>query len=177
MIFVKHLSDVESTTGYTGLEFGLRVQIEQRGWARIVPEGRWKINWQRRGECQEHGVRELQGTECHILCPRSRSMCQEMGEGVSRSLSDHRFLSQCSAGGAQVNLLGPLSPAGRDASRAFVTGDYSEAGLVDDVSDLSFSEVLTLQNWLSFYEKNYELVGRYSTGLFHRFHLVVLQVF
>ncbi|XP_041626373.1 neuferricin isoform X1 [Vulpes lagopus] len=50
--------------------------------------------------------------------------------------------------------------AGRDASRAFVTGDYSEAGLVDDVSDLSFSEVLTLQNWLSFYEKNYELVGR-----------------
>ncbi|ELK03726.1 neuferricin isoform X2 [Pteropus alecto] len=50
--------------------------------------------------------------------------------------------------------------AGRDASRAFVTGDYSEAGLVDDVSDLSFSEMLTLQNWLSFYEKNYEFVGR-----------------
>ncbi|XP_001504781.2 neuferricin [Equus przewalskii] len=50
--------------------------------------------------------------------------------------------------------------AGRDASRAFVTGDYSAAGLVDDVSDLSFSEMLTLQNWLSFYEKNYEFVGR-----------------
>ncbi|XP_006750996.1 neuferricin [Leptonychotes weddellii] len=50
--------------------------------------------------------------------------------------------------------------AGRDASRAFVTGDYSEAGLVDHVADLSFSEVLTLQNWLSFYEKNYEFVGR-----------------
>lgn len=50
--------------------------------------------------------------------------------------------------------------AGRDASRAFVTGDYSEAGLVDDVSDLSYSEMLTLQNWLSFYEKNYEFVGR-----------------
>nr|XP_019599376.1 PREDICTED: neuferricin isoform X3 [Rhinolophus sinicus] len=50
--------------------------------------------------------------------------------------------------------------AGRDASRAFVTGDYSEAGLVDDVSDLSFSEMLTLQHWLSFYEKNYECVGR-----------------
>ncbi|XP_062072425.1 neuferricin isoform X1 [Lepus europaeus] len=50
--------------------------------------------------------------------------------------------------------------AGRDASRAFVTGDYSEAGLVDDVSDLSFSEMLTLQNWLSFYEKNYVCVGR-----------------
>ncbi|XP_006105334.1 LOW QUALITY PROTEIN: neuferricin [Myotis lucifugus] len=50
--------------------------------------------------------------------------------------------------------------AGRDASRAFVTGDYSEAGLVDDVSDLSLSEMLTLQNWLSFYEKNYECVGK-----------------
>ncbi|XP_040485764.1 neuferricin isoform X2 [Ursus maritimus] len=48
----------------------------------------------------------------------------------------------------------------RDASRAFVTGDRSEAGLVDDVSDLSFSEALALQNWLAFYEKNYEFVGR-----------------
>jgi hypothetical protein len=36
-----------------------------------------------------------------------------------------------------------------------VTKDYSEAGLVVDVTDLSFSEMLTLQNWLSFYEKNY----------------------
>nr|XP_004672457.1 neuferricin isoform X1 [Jaculus jaculus] len=50
--------------------------------------------------------------------------------------------------------------AGRDASRAFVTGDYTEAGLVDDVTDLSFSEMLTLHNWLLFYEKNYVLVGK-----------------
>ncbi|XP_006167663.1 neuferricin isoform X1 [Tupaia chinensis] len=50
--------------------------------------------------------------------------------------------------------------AGRDASRAFVTGDYSEAGLVDDVSDLSSSDMLTLQTWLLFYEKNYVSVGR-----------------
>ncbi|KAM5274293.1 neuferricin [Ctenodactylus gundi] len=50
--------------------------------------------------------------------------------------------------------------AGRDASRAFVTGDYSETGLVDDVADLSSPEMLTLQNWLSFYEKNYMFVGR-----------------
>ncbi|KAM9749687.1 neuferricin isoform 1-T1 [Dama dama] len=57
--------------------------------------------------------------------------------------------------------------AGRDASRAFVTGDYSEAGLVDDVSDLSFSEMLTLQNWLSFYEKNYKFMGR-VIGRFYR---------
>ncbi|XP_077898815.1 neuferricin isoform X2 [Ictidomys tridecemlineatus] len=50
--------------------------------------------------------------------------------------------------------------AGRDASRAFVTGDYTEAGLVDDVIDLSFSEMLILQNWILFYEKNYVFVGR-----------------
>ncbi|XP_052612153.1 neuferricin isoform X5 [Peromyscus californicus insignis] len=50
--------------------------------------------------------------------------------------------------------------AGRDASRAFVTGDFSEAGLVDDVTGLSSSEILILQNWISFYEKNYVFVGR-----------------
>jgi hypothetical protein len=40
-----------------------------------------------------------------------------------------------------------------------VTGDYSEAGLVEDVTDLSFSEMLTLRNWLSFFENNYIFVG------------------
>lgn len=58
-----------------------------------------------------------------------------------------------------------------------MTGDYSEAGLVDDVSDLSFSEMLTLQNWLSFYEKNYEFVGRYFTDYFKIFQLFFLQFF
>ncbi|XP_077602712.1 neuferricin isoform X2 [Crocuta crocuta] len=74
------------------------------------------------------------------------------------------FLGGATAGAASpfaAYFLG-VSPRslGRDASRAFVTGDRSAAGLVDDVSDLSFSEMLTLQNWLSFYEKNYEFVGR-----------------
>lgn len=40
-----------------------------------------------------------------------------------------------------------------------MTGDYSEAGLVDDVNGLSSSEILTLHNWLSFYEKHYVFVG------------------
>lgn len=48
-----------------------------------------------------------------------------------------------------------------------MTGDYSEAGLVDDVCDLSFSEMLTLQNWLSFYEKNYEFVATTCEGRSH----------
>ncbi|XP_030041439.1 neuferricin [Microcaecilia unicolor] len=50
--------------------------------------------------------------------------------------------------------------AGKDASRAYVTGDFSENGLVDDVSGLSPSEMLTLQDWLSFYKKNYVFVGK-----------------
>ncbi|XP_063485831.1 neuferricin isoform X2 [Symphalangus syndactylus] len=76
----------------------------------------------------------------------------------------------CHVGQAGLELLSSSDPpasaaqsvgiTGRDASRAFVTGDYSEAGLVDDISDLSAAEMLTLQNWLSFYEKNYVCVGR-----------------
>ncbi|XP_068939358.1 neuferricin isoform X2 [Petaurus breviceps papuanus] len=50
--------------------------------------------------------------------------------------------------------------AGRDASRAFVTGDFSEKGLNDDVSDFSPSQMLILRDWLLFYEKNYVFVGQ-----------------
>uniref|UniRef100_A0A452U809 Cytochrome b5 domain containing 2 n=1 Tax=Ursus maritimus TaxID=29073 RepID=A0A452U809_URSMA len=77
-----------------------------------------------------------------------------------KCFSGKRLLRWSSVGDLRVRVLENLSPAGRDASRAFVTGDRSEAGLVDDVSDLSFSEALALQNWLAFYEKNYEFVGR-----------------
>ncbi|KAM9441395.1 neuferricin [Clarias gariepinus] len=58
---------------------------------------------------------------------------------------------------------------GRDASRAFVTGDFTEAGLTDDVSDLSPSEIVALYDWLAFYQKDYKPVGKligrfYSEG-------------
>lgn len=101
-------------------------------------------------------------------CCRSRSICASeggscfwrLGVRAPTCFSENGLLSWYGACDQQGHLFGNLSPAGRDASRAFVTGDYSEAGLVDDVADLSFSEVLTLQNWLSFYEKNYKFVGR-----------------
>ncbi|NXG04750.1 NEUFC protein, partial [Sakesphorus luctuosus] len=58
--------------------------------------------------------------------------------------------------------------AGRDATRAFATGDFTPAGLVDDVSSLSPRELLSIQGWLSFYSDNYDpvgkLVGRYYDG-------------
>nr|XP_033777380.1 neuferricin [Geotrypetes seraphini]XP_033777381.1 neuferricin [Geotrypetes seraphini]XP_033777382.1 neuferricin [Geotrypetes seraphini] len=50
--------------------------------------------------------------------------------------------------------------AGKDASRAYVTGDFTENGLVDDVSGLSATEMLILRDWLSFYKKNYIFVGK-----------------
>ncbi|XP_072524242.1 neuferricin [Salminus brasiliensis] len=49
---------------------------------------------------------------------------------------------------------------GRDASRAFVTGDFTEAGLSDDVTDLSPSQIVALYDWLTFYQKDYTPVGR-----------------
>lgn len=72
---------------------------------------------------------------------------------------------------------------GKDASRAFITGDFSEAGLVDDLSGLgseSFNGVqgketltmrfssfshspntsISLPEWSDFYAQNYRRVGR-----------------
>lgn len=50
--------------------------------------------------------------------------------------------------------------SGRDASRAFVSGDFSEAGLVDDVSGLSNPDYIGLDDWVKFYEKDYKYVGK-----------------
>ncbi|XP_028662855.1 neuferricin [Erpetoichthys calabaricus] len=50
--------------------------------------------------------------------------------------------------------------AGKDGSRAFVTGDFTETGLVDDLSGLSPLEVLVINDWLSFYKKEYPFVGK-----------------
>ncbi|NXX77039.1 NEUFC protein, partial [Urocolius indicus] len=50
--------------------------------------------------------------------------------------------------------------AGRDATRAFATGDFTQAGLVDDVSALSPGEMLAIRGWLSFYADSYDPVGK-----------------
>lgn len=56
-------------------------------------------------------------------------------------------------------------PAGRDATRAFASGDFTPAGLVDTVSGLSPAELLSIHRWLSFYSDNYEPVGRCQLGV------------
>ncbi|KAM7310286.1 hypothetical protein ISCGN_007199 [Ixodes scapularis] len=60
--------------------------------------------------------------------------------------------------------------AGRDASRAYVTGDFSEAGLTDDLQGLSDESLHTFTQWVDFYEKDYRFVdmgldlGRHDKG-------------
>ncbi|KRX38535.1 Neuferricin [Trichinella murrelli] len=60
--------------------------------------------------------------------------------------------------------------AGRDATRAFVTGDLSAEGASDDLTNLSNEEIIAVQQWADFYDKEYELVGDSS----HTFHFSVL---
>ncbi|RUS88361.1 hypothetical protein EGW08_003873 [Elysia chlorotica] len=49
--------------------------------------------------------------------------------------------------------------SGIDGSAAYVTGEFNEKGLVDDISNLSNQEILGLEEWKSFYEKDYKFVG------------------
>ncbi|XP_041657256.1 neuferricin [Cheilinus undulatus] len=49
--------------------------------------------------------------------------------------------------------------AGKDASRAYITGDFTETGLTDDVSSLSPLQVMALYDWLAFYKREYQTVG------------------
>lgn len=49
--------------------------------------------------------------------------------------------------------------SGIDGSAAFVTGKFDEKGLVDDISKLSNQDILGLEEWKSFYEKDYKFVG------------------
>ncbi|XP_012233116.1 neuferricin isoform X2 [Linepithema humile] len=67
---------------------------------------------------------------------------------------------------------------GRDASLAFITGEFEGEGLTDDISSLSARQVKALDDWLQFYNTNYiykgKLYGRYynrnggPTAEFHK---------
>ncbi|KZC04583.1 Neuferricin, partial [Dufourea novaeangliae] len=54
---------------------------------------------------------------------------------------------------------------GRDASLAFITGEFDDEGLTDDISSLSVQQIKALNDWLQFYNENYiykgKLNGRY----------------
>ncbi|KAG7174676.1 Neuferricin-like [Homarus americanus] len=44
--------------------------------------------------------------------------------------------------------------------RAFVSGDFTEAGLNDDVSGLTSADYIGLDDWVKFYDKDYKYVGK-----------------
>jgi hypothetical protein len=49
--------------------------------------------------------------------------------------------------------------AGRDGSRAFISGDFTESGLTDDVIGLTAQELHSLHKWSQFYHKQYKYKG------------------
>ena len=50
--------------------------------------------------------------------------------------------------------------AGRDGSRAYVTGEFNEKGLTDDLEGLSPFQIGEVDGWTKFYNKDYTFVGK-----------------
>lgn len=57
--------------------------------------------------------------------------------------------------------------SGRDGTRAFVTGEFDDKGLRDDLEGLTALQLGELEDWVKFYDKDYtfvgKLIGRYNT--------------
>ena len=57
--------------------------------------------------------------------------------------------------------------AGGDGTRAFITGDFTDEGLKEDIYGPSPKECTDLQNWVdSTYEKDYIFVGKLIGGFY-----------
>ncbi|XP_014778686.1 neuferricin isoform X1 [Octopus bimaculoides] len=65
---------------------------------------------------------------------------------------------------------GPGNPysffSGRDASGAFVTGDFTEKGLTDDIEGFTGNQLIGIGEWVDFYKENYKHIG-YVSGKFY----------
>ncbi|XP_015795852.1 neuferricin-like [Tetranychus urticae] len=48
---------------------------------------------------------------------------------------------------------------GKDATRAFVTGQFTEKDLTDDVTDLSIDYFSNIRQWENFYKNGYKKIG------------------
>lgn len=49
---------------------------------------------------------------------------------------------------------------GIDGTRAYVSGDFSDKGLVEDTEGLSLTDLLGLEDWNAFYKKQYLYQGK-----------------
>ena len=50
--------------------------------------------------------------------------------------------------------------SGRDGTRAFITGEFDDKGLTDDIKGLRSEDCFALADWVRFYEKEYTYVGK-----------------
>lgn len=50
--------------------------------------------------------------------------------------------------------------AGRDGSRAFITGEFNDDGSVPDFDGLTLSQIQGIEGWREFYHKDYTYVGK-----------------
>ena len=57
---------------------------------------------------------------------------------------------------------------GRDGSRAFVTGEFNEEGLTDDLTGLNPLELTEIDNWVKLYDKDYTFVGKLIGRYYNR---------
>lgn len=49
--------------------------------------------------------------------------------------------------------------AGKDATRGFITGDFSHDSLTDDILDLELSSISGVREWIDFYQREYPNIG------------------
>lgn len=56
--------------------------------------------------------------------------------------------------------------AGKDASRAFVIGKFTEENLIAEISDLSTQQIGDLNKWVMFFEEKYPEIGRLKGHFF-----------
>ena len=63
--------------------------------------------------------------------------------------------------------------SGKDGSRAFVTGQFNEEGLTDDISDFTPHQMHEIHDWKQFYSTSYTYLGLSTliTVLLHLLHL------
>ena len=58
--------------------------------------------------------------------------------------------------------------SGRDGAKAFVTGQFDEEGLTDDVEDLTPMQLGEIDSWIQFYDKEYTFVGKLIGRYYNR---------
>ena len=59
-----------------------------------------------------------------------------------------------------MNLLIGLS--GRDVTMAFVTGEFNEKSLTDEIDSLTNSQTKSVYTWIRFYNENYVYRGNFG---------------